>query len=152
MAQDFSGGIGASKGKMQGQMDSLRKPAPPKQESKPMGGEEKIHTLTEHSDGSLTSKMHGGAEEQHPDHMHALTHMAHAMTGGDKHHMAHHDGMSVHSHGIHEDGNHQETQQHASSEEAGEGLNQFMGGAEEREGGGQQGEQEPEPAPMGGMA
>lgn len=149
MAQDFSGGIGG-KAKMQGQMDELRKPAA-KEAPQAGGGEEKQHTITEHGDGHFSSHMHGGEPMEHPDHLHMLAHVGHHVTGGDKHHIAHHDGMGIHTHGIHEDGQHEETQEHGSSEEAGEGLKQFMGSEEEREGGGQQGTQESEPAPMGGM-
>ena len=150
MAQDFSGGMGSHK-KMQGQMDQLRKPtAPGVKEPGKMGGQEKTHTITEHADGSMTSKMHDGAEEQHPDHLHMLAHVGHHITGGDKHHVAHHDGMAIHTHGIHEDGNHEETQQHGSADEAGQSLTSMMGGDDEAPQ--QEAEGQSEPAPMGGMA
>jgi hypothetical protein len=148
MAQDFSGGMGSHK-KMQGQMDDLRKPlkAPAVKEPGKMG-EEKTHTITEHADGSMTSKMHDGAQEQHPDHLHMLAHVGHHITGGDKHHISHHDGMSLHSHSIDEGGQHQDTHENASPEEAGQELASTMGGDE----GQPPAEKESEPAPMGGMA
>jgi hypothetical protein len=151
MAQDFSGGVGGGqKPKMQGHMDELRKPAMKapgvKQPNEKGGAQEETHTITKNADGSVST----GDGEHHPDHLHALAHVAHKMTGGDKHHITHHDGMSLHSHGIHEDGQHEETQEHGSAEEAGEGLKQFMGADEQAEQGQGQ-EQEPEPAPLGGM-
>lgn len=145
MAQDFSGGL-SGKGKMQSQMDTLRKPAPKENMG---GGEEKQHTITEHGDGHFSSHMHGGEPMEHPDHLHMLAHVGHHVTGGDKHHMTHHDGMSMHSHGIHEDDTHEETQEHGSPEEAGEGLKQFMGG-DEAEGQPEE-SHEQESAPLGGM-
>jgi hypothetical protein len=145
MAQDFSGGIGKHQA-MQSQMDSMRKPAP-KEMAKPAGGE-KQHQITEHGDGSYTSHM-DGKEEKHPDHLHMLAHIGHHVTGGDKHHIAHHDGMGMHTHGIHEDGQHEETQEHGSADEAGEGLKQFMGEGEEQEPQGSEGSEES--SPLGGM-
>ena len=91
------------------------------------GGETKTHTVTEHPDGHMTSAMHGGEPMEHPDHMHLLAHMGHQMTGGDKHHIVHHDGMQAHSHSIGEDGQHSETQDHNSADEAKSALDQFLG-------------------------
>jgi hypothetical protein len=88
--------------------------------------DEKTHTITEHGDGSHTTRMHDGTEEHHPDHLHMLAHIGHHITGGDKHHIAHHDGMSASTHGIHEDGQHEETMQHGSGDEAGESAKNFL--------------------------
>lgn len=89
-------------------------------------GGEKTHTITEHGDGSFTSHMHGGAEEKHPDHLHMMAHVGHHVTGGDKHMIHHHDGMAMHSHGIHESGEHQDTQDHNTAEEAKQALGNFL--------------------------
>jgi hypothetical protein len=93
-------------------------------------GGEKVHTITEHGDGSVSTKTHEGEEEHHPDHLHALAHLGHHITGGDKHHIAHHDGMGVSTHGIHESGEHEETLHHEDAEQAGEHMKGFMGGSE----------------------
>jgi hypothetical protein len=132
MAEKMRGMGGLSK--MGTEADKMPKPKPMAEKKEPTmhePGEEKMHTLTEHGDGRFTSHMHGAEPVEHPDHLHALAHMAHHVTGGDKHHMTHHDGMAMHSHGIQEDGQHQETQDHASADEAGEGLKQFMGEGEQ---------------------
>jgi hypothetical protein len=154
MAEKMKGMGGLSK--MGTEADKMPKPmAEPKE--KPLGakdedgGGEKTHTLTEHGDGSMTSRMHDGTETKHPDHLHAMAHMAHHITGGDKHHMAHHDGMSTHSHSIDESGQHNETHENASPEEAGQELASAMGdGQGEPSDGGQQAE--PQQPAYGGMS
>ena len=156
MAQDFSGGLGGGgMKKMQSHMDGLRKPSMKspgvKQPNSDTGVEEKTHTITEHGDGSMTSKMHDGAEEQHPDHLHMLAHVGHHVSGGDKHHITHHDGMSMHSHGIHEDGQHDGPHDHENVEDAKESLGQMMGAEGVEQGDGDAREQEPAGAPLGGM-
>lgn len=114
------------------------------------GEEEKTHTITEHGDGSFTSKMHDGAEEKHPDHMHMLAHMGHHLTGGDKHHIAHHDGMSVTTHGIHESGEHDGPHEHNSAEEAKEAMGNFLDEEAKEPAHQHGGEEEMEPS-YGGM-
>lgn len=100
------------------------KPAP-KGEVVGSGGAEKTHTITEHADGSMQSKMHDGTETEHPDHLHMMAHMGHSIAGG-KHHIAHHDGMGMRTHGVGEDGQHEETQDQNSAEDAKEALGRFF--------------------------
>jgi hypothetical protein len=87
------------------------------------GGEMKTHTITEHPDGHFQSQMHGGEPMEHPDHMHLMAHIGHTVTGGDAHHVTHHDGMEAHSHMVHEGGEHEDggNDPHAS-------LDKMMGG------------------------
>lgn len=105
------------------------------------------HTIEDHGDGTFKSRMADGTETDHPDHLHMLAHIGHHVTGGDKHHVAHHDGMSIHSHGVHESGEHEGPNEHGSGEEAGQHLAQFMGG----EGQEQPQEQQEEAPAYGGM-
>jgi hypothetical protein len=147
MKQDFSGGLGSN---MQGKMDELRKPAMKETPKAGMGGEEKTHTISEHADGHLTSHMHDGTETEHPDHLHMLAHIGHHVSGGDKHHIAHHDGMSAHTHAIDESGQHTETQEKGSGEEAGQDCAAAMGGEEGEESHGAP-QEEQQSAPLGGM-
>lgn len=128
MAFDGAMKMMGGRGKMMGKPE----PKEGKVEGEHQEGEEKTHTITEHGDGSMTSKMHDGAEEHHPDHLHMLAHLGHQVTGGDKHHIAHHDGMAVHAHGIHESGEHMEGP-HGSAEEAGQHLTQMMGDGDEQQ-------------------
>jgi len=102
----------------------------------------------DHGDGSFHT-VKDGQEEQHPDLLHMTTHIGHAHEPESKHHHAKHDGFSGHTHGMTEDGEHQETQEHDSPEDMGEGLKQFMGGEEGAEDKPQH--QEEEQAPLGGM-
>lgn len=94
------------------------------------GGEDadgiKTHEIHEHPDGHLTSRMHDGTETDHPDHLHMLAHMGHHITGGDAHHVMHHDGVSVHSHSIQENGEHSATQEHNTAEEAKDAVGKFF--------------------------
>lgn len=129
MAFDGAMKMMGGRGKMMGKPE----PKEGKVEGEHQEGEEKTHTITEHGDGSMTSKMHDGAEEHHPDHLHMLAHLGHQVTGGDKHHIAHHDGMNTHTHGIHESGEHSETQTHESPEEASSAMGQFMGDEDQQE-------------------
>lgn len=102
-------------------------------------GGESTTTITHHADGS-----HSVDGEHHPDHLHMLAHLGHKVTGGDKHHIVHHDGMAAHSHSIGEDGQHEDH----GEEDAHGALSKFMG--EEQQEPQQQGEQESEPE-YGGM-
>lgn len=86
----------------------------------------KTHTVEEHPDGHFETHMHDGTHAEHPDHLHMMAHIGHHVSGGDKHHIAHHDGMSMRTHGVHESGEHQETQEHASPEDAKEAMGQFF--------------------------
>ena len=110
-------------------------------------GGEQVTTVMHHGDGSHTVRTHDGQEEHHPDHLHAMAHLGHHMSGGDKHHIVHHDGMMTHSHSIHEDGHHEDHGEHNSAEEAKGALDKFLGEeAQEGEHQHEDGEQEHEPA------
>lgn len=129
----------------QDMMTKMREPA----ENKPMGEEHgapmEVH---DHGDGTFHT-IKDGMKEEHPDLLHMTTHIAHAHEPESKHYHAKHDGFEGHTHGMHESGEHEETQSHSDPEEMGEGLKAFMGG-----GGGEHegGDTEPEAAaPMGGM-
>ncbi len=159
MTQDFSGGVHGF-GKMQSSMNELRKPAS-KQFGALKGREddgakgdsegEKVHELHEHGDGTFHTVLHDGSREEHPDHLHALAHLAHHVTEGEEHHLTHHDGIGFHSHGIHEDGEHEGTHDHENLEEVKESLGKFFdeegqeGKDEEHQG------EEEEPHPLGGI-
>jgi hypothetical protein len=101
----------------------------------------------DHGDGSFHT-VKDGQEEQHPDLLHMTTHVAHAHEPESKHHHSKHDGFSGHTHGVHEDGTHEETQEHDSGDSMGEGLKAFMGGEEGQE---DKPQHEDEQAPLGGM-
>lgn len=77
-------------------------------------------TITHNSDGTHT--MDG---ETHPSHLHVMAALGHKLTG-DKHHVAHHDGMAIHTHGVNEMGEHEEGGSHNSAEEAKESFGRFM--------------------------
>ena len=89
-------------------------------------GGEKTHTITEHGDGTLSSRMHDGTKTEHPDHLHMLAHVGHHVSGGEAHHVMHHDGVSVSSHGIQENGEHGETEEHNTAEEAKDAVGKFF--------------------------
>lgn len=136
-----------------GEMAKPKMDAEPKKE---MGaapeseGGAKIHEIHEHPDGHLETKMHDGTSEQHPDLLHMTTHIAHQMQPEAKHHHSMHDGFSHSTHGVSEDGQHQGTNEHESTDEAANEMKSFMGGGSE-EGAEPAPEQEQEHAPMGGM-
>lgn len=112
---------------------------------------EKVHTVHEHGDGTMHTEMADGTKTEHLDHLHMMAHMGHHMTGGDAHHVTHHDGMSYHSHGVDESGQHAETQDHNTAEEAKDALGNFFD-EEAQEPAHQHGEAEEDDAPvMGGM-
>ena len=77
-------------------------------------------TIEHHPDGSHT--MDG---ETHPSHLHLMAALGHKLTG-DKQHVAHHDGMQIHTHGISEMGEHQEGGSHNSAEDAKEAMGNFF--------------------------
>lgn len=91
----------------------------PKEENSETGGKMSVEP-----NGSGGFKTSDGAD--HPDHLHAVAHIAHHLSGGDSHHIAHHDGMSHRSHGIHEDGSHEETHDHSNIEDLKSNLGQFF--------------------------
>ena len=107
------------------------------EEQAPEGGGEKT-VIEHHPDGSHT--MDG---ETHPSHLHVMAALGHKLTG-DKHHIAHHDGTAIHTHGIDEMGQHQEGGSHNSAEEAKDALGRFFD-----EEAGEPQHQEEQPAGMG---
>jgi hypothetical protein len=90
-------------------------------------GEEKISTITHHADGTHTSQMHGAEPEEHPDHLHLMAHIGHSLSGGDAHHVMHHDGMEAHSHMVNEGGEHEDGGSHNTADEAKQSLDKFFG-------------------------
>jgi hypothetical protein len=106
--------------------------------------------IHDHGDGSFHT-VKDGQEEQHPDLLHMTTHIAHAHEPESKHHHSKHDGFEGHSHGMHEDGTHEETQAHDSPEEMGEGLKQFMGAEQAPEESAHGAGGDSEQSPLGGM-
>lgn len=61
------------------------------------------------------------------DHMHAAAEAMHKAEPGSKHMIMSHDGYAMRSHGIDEQGNHKDTEEHNSAEEADEALHKFFG-------------------------
>lgn len=109
-------------GKMGSGFESKPKPGGEEHQSGGEGGDSSKTVIEHHPDGS-----HSVDGEHHPDHLHAGAAVLHKMSGGDKHHIVHHDGMSAHSHSIHEDGTHEDHGEHNSPEEAHGALDKFMG-------------------------
>ena len=159
MARDGFDGLGKMRG---GERNSSYVPKP-HGETKPSEGKkadsmeggdaggEKTHTITEKGDGSLHSRMHDGTEEEHPDHLHLLAHLGHQITGGDKHHIVHHDGIAAHSHSIDEQGQHEDHGTHNTANEARQAMDKFLGEEAQEpqhQGGGEENEEGPV---MGGM-
>lgn len=66
-------------------------------------------------------------EQPEGDHMHAAAEAMHAAEPGSKHMIVSHDGYGMKSHGIDEQGNHKETEEHNTAEEADEALHKFFG-------------------------
>jgi hypothetical protein len=128
MAEEMRKGLG----KMGGKMPDERKGSTKPMEHGKMGGEsqpdEKTTTITHHADGTHSME-HDGEHSDHPHHMHLMAHLGHKLTGGDAHHVVHHDGMEAHSHMVGEDGEHQdhEGDPHQS-------LDAMMGGGMQDEG------------------
>ncbi len=111
----------------------------------PSNGGEASSQITHHADGSHTM-VHDGEESKHPDHLHLMAHLGYKLTG-DKHHVAHHDGMGITTHGVRETGEHEGPQEHNSAEDAKQAFGQFMD-EEAQEPQHQHGME----APVGGMA
>ncbi len=137
----------ANPGGMKGMQDSMTKMREPARSEEKPEGEGSPMEIHDHGDGSYHT-VKDGQEEQHPDLLHMTTHIAHTHEPESKHHHAKHDGFSGHTHGVSEDGTHQETQEHDSPEEMGEGLKAFMGGEQGEE---DKPQHEEEQAPLGGM-
>jgi hypothetical protein len=156
MARDGFDGLG-----------KMRKGEKPEYKPKPMEGKkmnaesnadhagvnesvEGAHSIHDHGDGTFHTEHPDGTREEHPHHMAAMAHVGHKITGGDKHHVVHHDGMVAHSHSIHEDGQHEDHGEHNSADEARGALDKFLGEEanepEHQDGGG-----EDEGPVMGGM-
>src|SRR5580698_2167923 len=116
MARDGLDGLG-----------KMRKGERPEYKPKPMDGKEPspeakgdgsegIHSIHDHGDGTFHTEHPDGSKEEHPHHMAAMAHVGHKITGGDKHHVVHHDGMTAHSHSIHDDGQHEDHGEHNSAD------------------------------------
>lgn len=114
----LGGKLGESK--MADAMKGKEKPMPEGKVEGEKGDSQTV--ITHHADGS-----HSVDGEKHPSHMHMLAAVGHKVTGGDKHHIVHHDGMSASSHSIHEDGTHEEHGEHNSADEAKGALDKFLG-------------------------
>lgn len=155
MARDGFDGLGKMRG---GERNSsfISKPhsfGEEKKEGSSESGEagEKIHEVHEHGDGTFHTEHPDGTREEHPDHLHMLAHVGHHVTGGDKHHVVHHDGISAHSHSINEEGEHDDHGESNSAEDAKGALDKFLG-EEAEEPAHQHGQEEHEQGPvMGGM-
>ena len=142
MAEEMRKGLGGF-GKLHSEAKKPAKDGSMKGEEKPeheqthgAEGEEKTTTITHHADGTHTME-HDGESSDHPHHMHLASHLAHKLSGGDAHHVTHHDGMEAHSHTVDEQG------EHADHEgDPHESLAAMMGGGMQDEGA--MGEQHPE--------
>jgi hypothetical protein len=88
-----------------------------------------VHSVHDHGDGTFHTEHPDGTKEEHPHHLAAMAHVGHKITGGDKHHVVHHDGLSAHSHSVHEDGQHEDH----GEEDAHGALDKFLGEAPEAE-------------------
>lgn len=129
-----------------------KKPAAAKMGEEPKGesdGEKGAIELHDHGDGTAHTVIEG-KQEEHPDHMHAVAHIAHHLAPESSHFHAKHDGFSSHSHGVHESGEHSETKEHESPEEMHSAMDEAMGGGGEG-GGEQQGEGEQQEPSLGGF-
>jgi|ERR1700743_359501 len=114
-----------------GKDGKLPKSEPAKPKAGPVNGDGVKHeSVGEHSelhdngDGSYKT-VKGGAEEQHPDMGHALMAIAAHHKPEGKHVHAHHDGHSVHSHGI-SGGMHDGPNEHATGDEAGQHMGNYL--------------------------
>lgn len=112
------------------------------------GGAKGALELHDKGDGTAKTVIEG-KEEEHPDHMHAVAHIAHHLDPHSSHFHAKHDGFSGHSHGVHESGEHSETKEHESAEEMKPEMDAMLGGGGEG-GGEQQAEGQHEPS-LGGF-
>jgi hypothetical protein len=157
MADEMRKGMGGL-GKMNASPKGEKKAPKVDGESKPdehgehrdTSGGEKTSTITHHADGTH-SMDHDGEHTDHPHHMHLMAHLGHKLTGGDAHHVTHHDGMEGHSHFVDEAGQHQDHEG-----DPHESLNAMMGGGMSDQGaeggvGGEQMDQVPQHQTYGGM-
>ena len=145
MAKDGLDGLG----KMRKGEKPEYKPKPMEGKEPKMGGSEDgqpTHSMHDHGDGTWHTQHPDGSREEHPHHLAALAHMGHKATDGDKHHVVHHDGMSAHSHSVHEDGQHEDH----GEEDAHGALDKFLGEEGGQEPGMDGGEENQGPV-MGGM-
>jgi hypothetical protein len=151
MARDGFDGLGKMrKGEKPAYEPKPKEGTEPRPEQERSGGE-KTHTWTEHGDGTHTTRMHDGSEEHHENHLAAMAHMGHHVTGGDRHHVVHHDGMAAHSHSIDEQGQHMDHGEHNSADEAKQALDQFLGEEAQEPAHQHEEENEGEGPVMGGM-
>lgn len=117
----FSGLMPGKDGKLPKMEAAPKKEEAEKPEAQATGEHSELH---DNGDGSFKT-VKGGAEEQHPDMGHALMAMAAHHKPEGKHVHAHHDGMSVHSHGIHS-GEHDGPNEHATGDEAGQHMGNYL--------------------------
>lgn len=100
-------------------------------EAKPAEGGSDHSELHDHGDGTFHT-VKGGQQEEHPDMGHALMGLAGHHKPEGKHVHAHHDGMSVHSHGI-SGGVHDGPNEHGSAEEATQHMGNYLSEGENSE-------------------
>src|SRR5271154_2092917 len=119
----------------QDMMSKMRQPAGKKGTSESgvppaHGSPEKdgVHiTVHDHGDGTFHSEHHDGHTEEHPDHLHMTTHIAHHMAPGMMHHHSAHDGFSHQSHGVNEDGEHDGSHDHDNLDQLKDSMDTFLG-------------------------
>jgi hypothetical protein len=99
--------------------------------------------LHDHGNGSFHTVMADGTKTEHPHLHHALAHMAAHHGPGEKHHLAHHDGMSMTTHHVGEDGQVQGPHDHDNAEAMKDNLGKFFNEEESEGGGWGGGEKEP---------
>jgi len=122
----FSGLRPGKDGKLPKMSDAPRAP-----KADPVNGDGDKHEDVEkselhaHPDGVQFKTVKGGAEENHPDLGHALMALAGHHKPEGKHVHAHHDGISVHTHGI-SDGQHDGPNEHGTPEEATDHMGSYL--------------------------
>lgn len=126
----LSGLMPGKDGKLPKISESKRPEEGKEDDPKPEESGEKMSSMHEHPDGTFHT-MKDGDKEEHPDMGHALMAMAAHHKPEGKHVHAHHDGMSVHTHGISE-GQHEGPTEHGSTEEATQHMGDFMNGGEQQ--------------------
>ena len=131
MAEEMRKGLGrmnaSPKGEKKEKVGGESKPDEHGEHQDESGGE-KTTTITHHADGTH-SMQHDGEHSDHPHHMHLMAHIGHKLTGGDAHHVTHHDGMEGHSHMVDEAGEHQDHEG-----DPRESLDAMMGGGMQDQG------------------
>lgn len=121
----FSGLRPGKDGKLPQMSESKRPEVAKPEEGKPEEGHGEHSELHPHEDGIQFKTIKGGAEENHPDLGHALMALAGHHKPEGKHVHAHHDGMSVHTHGI-ADGQHDGPHEHGTPEEATDHMGSYL--------------------------